>query len=85
MKLHNVGSPLREKLFLWRENLIVAIAWRLPRSVAYWCAIRVGAHATTGQYKTQDVTTLTHLETLKRWDSDSSLAGIKYAVSKFEA
>jgi hypothetical protein len=29
-----------EKLWIW-------LAWSVPRPLAYWCAIRVGVHATT--------------------------------------
>jgi hypothetical protein len=44
------------------------LAWRLPRSLAYWCAIRVMAHATQGRYGTQVVPELTAMDALKRWE-----------------
>ena len=27
--------------------MIMWLAWKLPRSLVYWCAVRVMAHATT--------------------------------------
>lgn len=50
------------------EKLIIAIAWRLPRRLAYWCAIRVGAHATQGKYGDQVVPDLKFMDALQRWD-----------------
>jgi hypothetical protein len=47
----------------WRS-----IAFRLPRSLAYWCAIRVGSHATVGKYGNQIVPELLFVDALKRWD-----------------
>lgn len=55
----------------WRrtsERLLLKLVWALPRSVAYWSAIRVAAHATTGQFGTTDPTRLSVMEMLKRWD-----------------
>lgn len=63
------------KLFLkkeWqnmREKLLIFIAWHLPRSLVAWCAIRLGAHATQGQYSSQVVPELTFMDALKRWDA----------------
>lgn len=51
-----------------RERLILAVVWRLPRWLVYWCAIRVAAHATTGRYGTTDPTTLSVTDALKRWE-----------------
>jgi hypothetical protein len=50
------------------ERMIIAIAWKLPRSIAYWCAIRVGVHATAGQYGDQVMPDLLFTDALKRWD-----------------
>jgi len=49
------------QLFLW-------FVWRIPRSVAYWCAIRLGAHATQGVYSQQIVPDLMFMDVLERWD-----------------
>ena len=56
---------MKEKLLMW-------LAWRMPRSLAYWCAIRVGAHATQGQYGNQVVPDLKFMDALQRWDTQGS-------------
>uniref|UniRef100_A0A6M3XZD9 Uncharacterized protein n=1 Tax=viral metagenome TaxID=1070528 RepID=A0A6M3XZD9_9ZZZZ len=43
------------------------IAWKIPKLLVYWCAIRVGAYATTGEYSNQEVPILTFMEALRRW------------------
>lgn len=47
---------------------MMKLAWLLPRKLAYWSAIRVGAHATTGQYSTTIVPELTFADALQRWE-----------------
>jgi hypothetical protein len=49
------------------ERLAIWIAWHVPRRVAYWCAIRLGAHATTGAYGNQVVPELRFTDALRRW------------------
>jgi hypothetical protein len=51
----------------FKERLAVSIAWMLPRRLAYWCAIRVIAHATQGKYETQIVPDLLATDALRRW------------------
>ena len=60
--LKNEGDSMREKITIW-------IAWHLPRYLVMWCAVRVHAHATTGQYSSQVVPDLTAMDALKRWDA----------------
>jgi len=50
------------------EKILMFIAWRIPRKLVYWCAIRLGAHATQGQYGNQEVPALTFMDALKRWE-----------------
>lgn len=52
-----------------RERWMLRIVWWLPRSIAYWCAVRVFAHATTGEYGNTIVPELTAMEALKRWEA----------------
>ena len=52
----------------WRERLLIWLAWRMPRSLSYWCAVRVGAHATTGDWGHFNTPETTVLDALKRWD-----------------
>jgi len=51
------------------ENLVIKVAWMLPRRLVYWCAIRLGAHATQGQYSNQEVPALAFMDALKRWET----------------
>lgn len=51
----------------WTEKLLMIIAWWLPRRLVYWCAIRLGVHATQGKYGHQIVPELSFMEALKRW------------------
>jgi hypothetical protein len=50
-----------------RQAIPRKIAWMLPRSVAMWAYIRIGAHATTGQYADTIVPELGMMEALERW------------------
>lgn len=50
-----------------KEKLLIALAWMLPRQVAYLAAVRVAAHATTGKYSNQIVPELSAMDALKRW------------------
>jgi hypothetical protein len=50
-----------------KERAVMAVAWKLPRQLAYWAAIRVLAHATTGRYSDQIVPELRALDALERW------------------
>jgi hypothetical protein len=43
------------------------LAWWLPRSLCYWAAIRVFAHATTGKWSDTVATDITVGEALQRW------------------
>lgn len=44
------------------------LAWALPRDVAYWAAIRVGAYATQGKWGNESPTDLLFMDALKRWE-----------------
>jgi hypothetical protein len=52
---------------IMKEKLQMTIAWRMPRWLAYWCAVRVMANATTGRYSKQVVPDLNAMEALQRW------------------
>lgn len=49
-----------DRLWMW-------LAWRLPRRLVMWCAYRIGAHATQGQYSNTEVPGLNFMEAMKRW------------------
>jgi len=52
-----------EKFWIW-------LSWKMPRKLAYWCAIRVGAHATTGKYGDTVVPGLSMMDMFKRWEGE---------------
>lgn len=49
------------------ERLKLAFVWMLPRSLVYWCAIRLIAHATQGKWGNQIVPELSAMDALGRW------------------
>ena len=57
----------RSKQEITMEKIAQAIAWRLPRRLVYWCAVRLMAHATQGQYSSQVVPELSAMDALQRW------------------
>lgn len=50
------------------ENTQIWIAWHMPRSMVTWCAIRLMAHATQGQWGMSSPTELDCVSALNRWD-----------------
>ena len=51
----------KEKLEMW-------IAWRLPKWLVKWAAVRLIAHATTGRYASTVAPELTAMDAMRRWD-----------------
>lgn len=62
----------------FRERLAIWLAWKMPRLLAYWCAIRVASHGTTGRFSAQVVPELTVMDALRRWDGK----GIRERIGK---
>lgn len=52
-----------------RERFVMKLVYVLPRSLVYWCAIRLIANATTGIHENQVVPELTAMDALKRWET----------------
>ena len=50
------------------EKVFLLFVWKLPRKLVYWCAIRVGANATTGEHSDQSPTDLNFMDAIKRWE-----------------
>ena len=50
-----------------KETVIIWLAWIMPRKLAYWCAVRVMAHATMNNYSNQSVPDLLAMDALERW------------------
>jgi hypothetical protein len=51
-----------------REEWAMWLAWRLPRRIAYWAAVRVGCHATQGEWGNESPTDLLQHVALQRWE-----------------
>ena len=51
---------MKDKLWMW-------IAWRLPKRLVMWAAVRVMVHATQGNFSSQIVPELKAVDALKRW------------------
>lgn len=49
---------MRERIWIW-------LAWFMPKRLVYWCAVRLGAHATF--VGVENVPEMTFLDALKRW------------------
>ena len=54
---------MKDKIQMW-------IAWRLPKWLVKWAAVRLIAHATAGEYSTTIVPELRVMDALKRWDAN---------------
>lgn len=52
----------------WTEDVWLWLAFRMPRKLVYWCAVRVAAYATSGRYEHQIVPELRATDALKRWE-----------------
>lgn len=49
------------------DKIAMKLAWLMPRTLVYWCAIRVGANATQGKYSNQVVPELAFMDAIERW------------------
>ena len=56
-----------------KENIARWLVWMLPKRIVYWCAIRVTAHATQGEYSGQLVPELTAMDAVQRYGDDHGL------------
>ena len=53
---------------VFKEKFMMTVAWAMPKWLAYYCAVRVGANATTGKHSKQIVPELYFMDALKRWE-----------------
>lgn len=71
--MHTVDIGVRSLAFRWSlaaraERLLMAFVWRLPHRLVYWCAIRVWANATTGQFGAEEAPAVLFDDALRRWE-----------------
>ncbi|MHA2265047.1 MAG: hypothetical protein ACXAEN_21860 [Candidatus Thorarchaeota archaeon] len=50
-----------------KDKFVRWLVRKLPDSIIYYAAIRLGVHATTGKYSAQVVPDLTLLDAIQRW------------------
>lgn len=63
----DVRGVTREGWTFDLDKMWMHLAWMLPKRLVYWCAVRVGAHASTGQYSRDIVPELRLMDALDRW------------------
>lgn len=52
---------MSEKIWIW-------IAWRLPRPLVYWCAVRLGAYSSVDpEWSNMSPTELKLMDALETW------------------
>ncbi len=56
-----------------KDNFMLWITKWIPNRIKYWCAIHVGASATTGEYGSTVVPDLTFMDAIKRFGDDKCL------------
>ena len=56
-----------------KERWLLKFVWALPNIVAYWCAMRVFAHATQGPYGNEIVTEVKGMDAIERFRRDKGL------------
>ena len=61
---------MNDKIEDFVEILIHKIAYMLPAKLVAQCAIRVLVHATSGDYSTEDLTTMPAAVAIRRWYRD---------------
>ena len=53
--------------YRWKEKLQMWVAWKLPRWLVMWAAVRLGAEATTTGGYVGTVPDMRFMDALKRW------------------
>ena len=56
------------------DQFCFSLAWKLPKRINYWAAVRVFAHATSGRYAGEEVTKINVVEAMKRWSDRYDLS-----------
>ena len=59
----------RYRLRELKEKVTIKIAWKLPKYLVMWCAVRLMSYATVGEYGNQHPGDISIMDALKRWES----------------
>jgi len=72
MSLRNVLLGLKlarrdvpDKVWMW-------LADHMPRPLVYWCAIRLGVNAVSGEHSDDEVPGVTFMDALERWEVEQA-------------
>jgi predicted AAA+ superfamily ATPase len=63
INLEEVEMSLKEKFYRW-------LSYKLPKELVYFASIRMWARATTGEYSSDDATTITMSDAIKAWEKN---------------
>ena len=55
-----------------KEDIVIKLAWMLPRSIAYWAFVRVASSSTPPGMSMFDCTQTTCLEAMDNWKNDEA-------------
>jgi len=73
---------MREAIMKSRERSWERLAWVMPRPLVYWCAVRVGAHATVGCWGETNPKIVSITAMLQRWDKKAP-EGVKITGKEY--
>jgi len=51
---------MKNRFYMW-------VAYKLPKNIVYWAAMRVLANATSGKYSNEGVPGVTAIDAIQRW------------------
>lgn len=52
------------------DRLLMNLAWKMPKRLVSWCAVRVWVNASTGKWSDEEVLGIRFVEALDRWVID---------------
>lgn len=70
-----MGLERDHSLYKRGNRMKLWIAQHMPDWLIYWCAIVLGAYATSGKYGSTIVSELKFMEALKRWERKDTRLG----------
>lgn len=51
-----------------KERILIRVAWWMPRSLVYWCGIRMFVGATSGEHSKDILPEMLAMELFQRWE-----------------
>lgn len=53
------------------DRLLMNLAWKMPKRLVCWCAVRVWANASSGKWSDEEASDIRFVEALNRWAIDN--------------